>query len=525
MKHEGDIKAELEKLPKTLSDSYQVIYERILNAGETSRKIADRALKWLLCSKRRLSPSELIAAVTINTSGEYIPLNQRELLDTCCNLLVLDEELRTFRFAHLSVREFLEQLENFNDIEVNLLVLQRCLNVWTFEGQDHSTLATQQDNILKSYASFYWPFHCQNLGSQPKDKIKDRIKKFLVTNSNLAPSFETWLQDAELVSRSEDWLYPHLDYDRLKESFSSPPSLLFFTCCFGLTWLMHDLNQLKHISWNQCNDYGNPGLGIAIKWGYQEIVQLLLERDEVDVNFTNRFGQTALFLAADKGHEAMILSLLKRKDLIADIAADHHYTPLSIAARRGHEAAVRLLLRREYIAVNYADEKGWTPLAWAVFKGHEGVVRLLLERVDVNVNPMDTFGKTPLALAIYRKHEAVVRLLLERYDINVNSEDYFGDSPLIRAVRDGLEAAVHLLLERNDIHLNLRDSVGMTPLMLAITQGHKTMVRLLLERDDVEVDRKDHRGFTPRDQAERRGYSEIVRLLDSKKEKQRKELT
>ena len=579
MKHEGDIGAELGKLPKTLNESYQLTYDQIVNAGETSKQIADRALKWLLCSKRRLSPSELIAAVTINSDGTYIPLNERELLDTCCNLLVLDEELKTFRFAHLSVRECLEQLSNLNSIEANTLFVQRCIDVLLFEQQYQSDLAMRQNNNLKSYARLYWPFHCQKLGSNPKDEVKNQIKNFVIKNSDLAPSFQKWLLDTEQDTRP----FYALDREYLGEIRCSPPSLLFVTCYFGLTWLMNDLDQLKNVSWNQLNGRGNSGLSLAIRRGNEEMVQLLLQRDAVDVNF--QYGdknQTPLLLAINGGNEVMTRLLLKRNDLIADIMDQDLSTPLSVAARRGYEAVVRLLLERADVAADHIDGSGKTPLIWAVEREYEAVIRLLLERDDVAVNWRGKYGQipleiavikgyevavrlllkrddvdinstydlqdTPLTLAIYPNHEVVVPLLLERNDVDVSSGD-FGDTPLIRAVKYGREAVMRLLLEHQDLHINLADWAGMTPLAWAADwgsetmvrlllehnvdintrnyygrtplaqaalNGHETVVRLLLERDKVTLDWKDKNGNTPRDLAAYYGYPEIVQLLDLK---------
>lgn len=546
MKHEEDIRAELGKLPKTLNESYQVIYERIMNAGETSQKIADSALKWLLCAKRRLSPSELIVAVAINRDGEYISLSERELLDICCNLLVLDEELNTFRFAHLSVREYLEDLKDFNNIEANTLVLQRCVDVYLFEQQDQCNLAMTQNSTLKSYATSYWPFHCQSLGSNLEEKVKNHIKSFLIQNSNLAPSFQKWLLDLReayfSVLNEDSYL------DHVVECFSSPPSLLFLTCCFGLTWLMHDLNQLENISWNQLNYFQSPALDLAIKWGNEEILRFLLEHTEVDVNIKNRYDQTPLLLTAREGHEAAVRVLLERDDVDVNFKSYNGQTPLSLAAEEGHEAVVRLLLERNDVDINskeasnstplaqaaYHGHKGvvelllehdevdvnlknfigTTPLTWAAKFGHEAVVKLLLKRDDVDVNSIDYSGRTPLGWAAMHGHEAVMRLLLERNDLAVNRTDLHGQTPLARAAIYGHESMMRLLLNRGDIDVNSKDVFYCTPLAQAALHGHEAIVRLLLERDDVIIYSRDTDGLTPRDRAKRKGYTEIVRLFD-----------
>ena len=50
-----------------------------------------------------------------------------QILDFCCNLVVLDTQLDTFRFAHLSVREFMEKQEDYADSCCNVLAAETCL--------------------------------------------------------------------------------------------------------------------------------------------------------------------------------------------------------------------------------------------------------------------------------------------------------------------------------------------------------------------------------------------------------------
>lgn len=375
MKHERDVMAELRKLPKTLNESYQLIYERIMNAGETSQQIAERAMKWLLCSRRRLRPLELIAAIAINPDGEYVSLSERELLDMCCNLLVLDEELKMFRFAHLSVREYLELSRNFNQVEANALVVQRCVDVYIFEQQDQSEMAMTQNNVLRYYARLYWPVHCQKLGSNPEEKVKNRIRRFLIRNGDFAPSFNNWMADVREAHRLSAW--ESSTRQLVTQYLSSPPSLLYLTCCLGLGWFMQDLDQLEHVSWNQRNLRKNTGLGLAARRSNEEVVRLLLQHDKVDVNRRNRDGRTALSLAAKEGHESVVRLLLERNDITADVLDGHDQTPLLLVAQRGHDAVVRMLLEREDVDVDCKDRYGMTPRAWASQNGHTEVVRLL----------------------------------------------------------------------------------------------------------------------------------------------------
>ena len=133
MKIEEDISQELGRLPKTLEALYQLSYERISHSGPKSRPIAEKALKWLLCAQRPLQTPEFIAAVSVDSEGDCIRLSNSDLLNMCCNMVVLDAELNVFRFAHLSVREYLEGRQDYTAIEMHTLAIERYVATYTAE--------------------------------------------------------------------------------------------------------------------------------------------------------------------------------------------------------------------------------------------------------------------------------------------------------------------------------------------------------------------------------------------------------
>lgn len=106
----------LTSLPSNLEASYDVVYEQIKELRDETRTIAQNTIRWLLCSKQQLQSSELIAAVYMSLDREllddedYDSITADGLLDFCCNLVVLDKSLDTFRMAHFSVRGYFEKV-------------------------------------------------------------------------------------------------------------------------------------------------------------------------------------------------------------------------------------------------------------------------------------------------------------------------------------------------------------------------------------------------------------------------------
>ena len=85
----------------------------------------------------------------------------------------------------------------------------------------------------------------------------------------------------------------------------------------------------------------------ASKFGFVEIVDMLLAAPDVKVDLENNDGSTALHVAARAGHHFVVEKLL-------DAGADHKKeelnggrTPLAIAMRRGHKEVHAVIRKRE----------------------------------------------------------------------------------------------------------------------------------------------------------------------------------
>jgi hypothetical protein len=170
LKTKDAIQKRLGKLPKTLGDTYSKIYEKI--SEEEELEIARRALMWVMCSRRPLSSQEWV-----NTTYWPEQVDQgvgvNSLLDMCHNLVTVDNQSQVVRFAHLSVQEYLENMEDFAMEEGNAMAAEFCLSVLLHNNVSiHSHLGTAFD-----YSVGYWMNHAsQCSGSQD---IINLLRSFL----------------------------------------------------------------------------------------------------------------------------------------------------------------------------------------------------------------------------------------------------------------------------------------------------------------------------------------------------------
>ena len=142
-----------------------------------------------------------------------------------------------------------------------------------------------------------------------------------------------------------------------------------------------DIDVTTEVVWR---DTETP-LQAAARCGHATIVQLLMERNDVDINHNSKFGDTALSLAARNGHVAVV-RLLLTQDRIQINHADGYPSPLHLAIDRNHIAVVECLLARSDLDVNYFPQRsdgraglliGLTPLDLAIRRGFDTCVKML----------------------------------------------------------------------------------------------------------------------------------------------------
>ena len=136
--------------------------------------------------------------------------------------------------------------------------------------------------------------------------------------------------------------------------------------------------------------------------------------------------------AAKKGHKAVVELLIEKQDIDIDVKDNKGRTPLMHAARGGNEDVVRLLIKKKDVDINVKDRSERTPFMWAAWGGHEAVVQVLVnERKDVDIDAKDKNGKTALSLAegsnvpIWGEsgRKAIVQLLKNRPDMRARGSD------------------------------------------------------------------------------------------------------
>jgi len=499
-----------ETLPIDLHDTFEGAIKRIQQSRDHA-ELGMKVLLWLHLASRPLKLQELQHALAVGGVGiqfqvDNIP-SRKAIVDSCLGLVLVDEETMTVRFVHYSLDEYFRVQSSIYFPDGYSTVAETCLIYLNSPKiRRHCRSITELRNKVHQFPLL--EYAACNWGTYAKHQSNEAVMRLALTlpGGDNKPSSTSQIIYASITDGCG---FNHRDSVALQ--FSG----IHIGASFGLDDLTKyycDMGQA-----DLRDDTGWTPLLWAAARGCEDIVRLLVDRNDVDVNATGTDGQSPLSQAAKKGYEAIVRLLLERDNVDVNTKARNDCTPLLFAAMGGHEAVVRLLLERNKVDVNARDSCNYrSPLLWAVVNRHEAVARLLLERSNVNVNEKDSrYGRTPLSWAADEGHEALVRLLLERNDVDVNAKARTGYTPLLFAAVGGHEAVVRLLLERSDVDVNAKDIRyhGQTPLSRAAQNGYEPVIRLLLERNDVDVDATDKNGRSPLSWAAENGHGGVVRLL------------
>ena len=496
-----------------LSDAYAATLTRVKAQKGNKSVLGLKVLMWVLYSERPLQAQELCHALGVEIgSSDFDPENVpslRTLLGSCLGLVTIEASSSTVRLVHFTLQEHL--LSNpalfHNPHSTISEICLTYLNYRSICDLSPTLLSAPLTMPLLEYASYYWGEHAR-MGMTENGKM---------LALRLLDRFDEHISAQLLLLHYEDESASGLYFD--EEDGPMGFIGLHGVSFLGIVEMVSSVLEMRDWDLNESDCMGCTALIWAAIKGYEEVVKILLEREDINPNQAGTYyGRTPLAWAAERGHEGVVRILLEREGVDPNqVDINYGQTPLLWAANNGHEGVVRILLEREDVNPNQADPyNGQTPLLCAARKGHEGAVRMLLEREDVNPNQADTYnGQTPLLCAAKKGHEGAVRMLLEREDVNPNQVNTGYDrTPLSWAAKKGHEGVVKILLAREDVNPNQADTeCGQTPLSWAAENGHVAVVKILLERQDVSTTALDHESQTPLSLALSRGYDEVVKIL------------
>ena len=395
IKVEGDLVDELARLPRSLADMYSLLLENIDRIEQRGRTIAKTVLKWLLCTKDASSRAT-IAACSKTTSSEHGSFSIPDVLDVCSTLVIYDEALDRFQFAHLSIREFLESQPDYDPSEANRSVLE-----WSLQRliDDQSP-----KDPFRSYAIRYWDFHYCCLNKQQRKEVFElHTKRFLFNGTDSSDFYNTWVserswEDYPVRNRGIE----KIDPDRLKDDFRKPADL---ASCLG--WL----EILEHVEASHTpEDFQAPAkriMKLAVRHRRASVVRWLVVRNiyPTEKHLKQAFGITGY---SNSKIVQTIVQTVVRTYLLSFKLVDRKRF-LATTSRYELEDMYQFL-----VSMACQDQYVRTPLSQAYFGSSDNnskVIGDLLLEVTSPIAQCCT-RETPLSLWMVGEHQPIFNVLL-----------------------------------------------------------------------------------------------------------------
>ncbi len=456
-----DVRAILEKLPKTLDETYERVLKDI---NENNREHARRLLHCLAFAVRPLRVEELAEILTFDFDtaqgdipkfhADRRPKDQEEaVLSICSSLIAIVDKRgsRVVQFSHLSVKEFLTSIHLASSIghltpyhilpgPAHTILAQVCIG-FLLHLDDRVDNNSVKGSPLAEYAAQHWVAHAQF------EDVTSCVEDGMTSLFDLdKPHFAAWIGLYNIDSESGGTLPSEI------------PSPLYYAAFCGFRDLVRyiaiklpqDVNAIG-------GSFGFP-LVAALCRNHFQVAEVLLEHGgSVDVRDTRK--QTALHKTIDWHGEVVINTVQFLLEHGADVNArrDDLWTPLHLAVNIGEPKVVQMLLEHQ-ADVNSRNDEGQAPLHLLSRRENSqdeddswDIAKLLLER-GANANETDKYNTTPLHLASYNKRLKIVQVLLD-HGANADAEKDQGETPLQIVLRgnhnaqeDGVGVA-RLLLE------------------------------------------------------------------------------
>lgn len=266
----------------------------------------------------------------------------------------------------------------------------------------------------------------------------------------------------------------------------------------------------NHANPNIWNKNFNQPTHIALKEGYRNIFNVLINSTRIDINVKNGKYQTILMQAVLQ-NEKDIVSKILEKDADVNIASHGNFTPLMAACKNKNIDIANLLIAKG-AKIDAIDIQGRTPLNLAVLNNSGDIVNMLIEKgADINFTKLGF--KSPLQVALENNtdnNNIIVALIANGADLKAV---YDNANVLDQAIKKGSIEIVQLIVETTGLD-NLGDSRE-TPITFAIKEQHEDIALYLIKNIKNPI-KPNGFGETPLELAVEAEYTDVVNILIDK---------
>ncbi|KAL7937399.1 hypothetical protein V8C35DRAFT_180110 [Trichoderma chlorosporum] len=296
-------------IPPNLMEAYDQLWNNIKDQHNVHDiALAERAIKWVLCSLKPLKSEFLLKAIRYAFEGDVLvqkeQQSEQQILDLCQDLLTIDGEKQVWMLPHASVAEYFESKDLILgkcDVFVATTSLVFLMQFeWKFlQGRDHTT--------FEEYVALQWFKHVGRydkwLGSTKSTNLDAQLvltlKRFLGSPNKSSDYYIKWV----------DKIYPG---DYFKKKYLMPSSMpLFAICRYGFYYVLRDWWEKDKITKEMVmkeNERGQNSLVLAVQGESMHICRYVLPMVDISNHLTKEHIQ--VMKAALRTRNRDIISLL-----------------------------------------------------------------------------------------------------------------------------------------------------------------------------------------------------------------------
>lgn len=186
------------------------------------------------------------------------------------------------------------------------------------------------------------------------------------------------------------------------------------------------LELIKYVSSNDINNLSSEKFTIftqAICAKHYDVINYLLSMPEFDINTRILGGETALTCAINANDARIVKLLLEQDNIEVNFEDNDGITPLM---QCNNIEILKLLINHNKTNINYQNYHGWTALMSHTLVNMTEFTKVLLTVPDIDINLQDNDGWTALMIVAKWGHIDIVKLLLsqQNIDIDITNNNY-----------------------------------------------------------------------------------------------------
>lgn len=476
-------------LPSTLTEAYDQLFDDMRKHDEHDVALAERAIKWVLCSIIPLTSEALLEAIRYSLQDTVVvqkdKQTEQQILSLCRDLLTIEPKRKVWALPHASVAEYFE-LKGITLAECDLFVSKILIDC----------LVNFEQEILKFWAGLWpvrnfeqyivytWFLHVERYdkwigskkGANADTELVTALKRFLGSPEESSDYYRRWVGNGDtLIDKGRKYPDGRIGYSLNTELL--PRYMAFYAMCrYGFYHTLQDWWEgttiSKEMALKKCK-LGYTPLVHAAKSGCMPILKHLISLAGTDYSPSERCNAVDKAMAYERWDSATLLMAEATID-INDVYEGYTATLVQLAARNDPEKLQWMIDQGWVDAKRESVTEFGSPLIAAACVLNVQTVEILL-KAGADANASVECGKYDTALDaaasgyVFDEQELVeiVQLLLD------NGAD--ANMPLKKS-RYGSALETLVCLNFDDINilkepLNMLLKAGADPMMV-FERGH-----------------------------------------------------